>query len=187
MAKSIKCVLKNVRLSFPKVFVPEEYMGKTRYSVQCVMAADDTENVDKLNKAIEQAVESAFPGKTEAKIKQFRGSKTTWPIKQLDDGFIAVSPKRDETKGAPVVVDKKKQIIPASDSMNKVYGGVYANVLIDVYCYATNGGGVTTYLNGIQSLETGAPFGGAPTATQIVNEFDDVSDTGAEDDNSDLF
>ena len=180
MAKSIPVMLKNVRLSFPKLFAAEEYMGKSRYSVQCVIPEDD-DNVKAIEAAITKAVESAFPGKADQMIKRFKGSRTTWPIKELEDGFIAVTPKRDQTKGAPIVIDKKKQVIPAADSMNKIYGGVYANVLIDVFCYQQNGGGVTTYLNGVQSLETGEPLSGAPTAQQLMDKFDSVADTGESD------
>lgn len=179
MAKSYRVILKEVMCNWPTLYVAEEYMGKKRYSVQ-LHFEPDSDNHKALLKAIEEAVESAHPGKSEAMLKRFKGSRTTWPIRELDDGGLTVTPKRNEDKGAPLVLDQKKQVIPADRGLP--YAGCIVNCSLDVFCYAPNGGGVTTYLNGIQLVKEGTPLGGAPTVGSTMSDFDDISTDSSDED-----
>lgn len=168
MANSEKILLKNIRCLYPKLFVPEEYQGVKRYSIMLPIEAG-SENERKLMKAIDDTVNSRFPGKAEAMIKRFKGSKTTWPIRDRDDG-IYIQPKRKEQNGAPVVVDQRKQNIPATSGLP--FAGCWVNAVVDVFCYSSNGGGVTTYLEGVQLVRTDAPLSGAPSAQACRDDFE---------------
>lgn len=175
MSNAQRIMIKNVRCLYPKLFVPEEYQGVKRYSIQLPIEAG-SENEKKLMKAIHDAVENRFPGKSDAMIKRFKSSKTTWPIRDNEDG-IYIQPKRKEVNGAPAVVDQRKVDLPKSSGLP--FGGCWVNCSVDVFCYSNNGGGVTTYLNGVQLVREDSPLSGAPSARACKDDFDVIE--GADD------
>ena len=173
MAKSKQIMIDNSRCAWPHLFVAEEYMGNRKYSIQLDL---DEVNQTKVEDALYAAIEAQFPGKSQKLAAKFKQSKTTWPIRQDEDGRVFITPKRREEKGAPMVIDQRKQNL-AADS-GKPYSGCIVNALIEAYCYTQNGGGVTLYLDGVQFVKDGPRAGGALTATDIVSKFGDISDTG---------
>lgn len=183
MSKSVRIMVRNSRCQFPKLFQAEEYMGKKNFSIGLLIPAD-SDNLKAIEAAANQAAESAFPGKGAAMVKKFRGSRTTWPIKELEDGSFIITPKRREDQGAPTVLDQKKQNIPAD--AGKPYAGCYVNASVDIFCYTKNGGGVTAYLNGVQFAKDGAPLGAGATAASCKDEFDELDTPEAPADGSDL-
>lgn len=183
MSKSVRIMVKNARCQFPKLFQAEEYMGKKNFSIGLLLPADSA-NLKAIEAAASEAAESAFPGKGPAMLKKFRGSRTTWPVKELDDGSFIITPKRREEQGAPLVMDQKKQIIPAD--AGKPYAGCYVNASIDVFCYTKNGGGITAYLNGVQFVKDGEPLGVGATAASCKDDFEELETPDAPADGSDL-
>lgn len=184
----MKLVVKNVRCTYPKLFVAEEYMGKKTFSIGLMIPAEGDKNLAALEHACLEVAEAKYPGKGMAMLKKFKGSRQTYPIKELDDGNFIITPKRREDQGAPLVVDGQKRNIPAA--ANKPYAGCYVNASIDVYCYTKNGGGITCYLNGVQFVKDGEPLGAGATASSCKDDFDELETPTAEvvpaDDGADL-
>ena len=180
MTQSIRCVLKEVRCTFPKLFQAEEFQGKTRFSVGLILQPGSPQ-LAKVEKACRDAVVAAF-GEAEAdkKIRQMKQSKTTWPIRSMEDGTFMITPKRDISKGAPVVLDGRKNQIPEQAGLP--YGGCWLNVSLDAYCYSKMGSGVTLYLNGVQLVREDAALAGASTAASCKDDFEELENTGSDDD-----
>lgn len=186
MSKSVRIMIPNVRCNFPKLFQPEEFMGKRTYSIG-LMLPEGSPVVGLIEDAAIKAAEAAYPGKGEAMVRRFKGSKTTWPLKSMADGSWMITPKRKEEQGAPIVFNQRKQLIPASDG--KPYAGCWVNVSADVFCYTKSGGGITCYLNGVQLVKEDAPLDGSATAASCKDDFEDISgmaDDKPADDMSDL-
>lgn len=183
MSNNSHFVLKNVRCIFPKLFVAEEFGGKMRYSVGLLIEKDSPQH-KRILEAIREVVVARFgENAAAAKMRQFSQNKTTWPLRETDDGNFLITPKRMQEKGAPVVLDQRRQNIPID--ANLPYAGCWINVSMDIYCYQSNGGGVTSYLNGVQLVKEDAPLAGAGSAINCRDEFDDLGDVG--DDSEDLF
>ena len=109
--------------------------------------------------------------------KRFSESRTTWPIKKYgeDGDCYMIQPKRGAEKGKPRVLDRRKQDILED---NIVYGGCWVNASVDVFCYTQNGGGVTTYIRGVQFIREDAPLSGA--AANCEADFEDLGDDGSQ-------
>ena len=178
MGKSIRVVLSNTRCIYPRLFKADEYMGKSNYSIGLLLP-EGSENLKKVQQAILEAVREEYGSeKANALVKKFAGSRTTWPLKKRDaeddsEGYM-IQPKRSEEKGKPKVVDRRKNPI-TEDGV--IFGGCWVNASIDVYCYSNNGGGVTTYLNGVQFVKEDAPLAGS--AASCEQDFDDLGDDGS--------
>lgn len=184
MSKSIRVLLKNVRCQFPKLFVADEFMGKRTFSVGLLLPAGDPA-LKVIEDAALKAAEAQYPGKGEAMLRRFRQSKTTWPVRSLDDGGFLITPKRKEEQGAPMVFNQRKQLIPADAGLP--YAGCWLNVSADIFCYTKSGGGITCYLNGVQLVREDAPLGGGATAASCKDDFEDISGESLEtEDTSDL-
>ena len=166
---SVRTMVSNVRCVYPKLFVADEFQGNKRYSIGLLL---DEANLNAIKAAIKTAVENTFPGKSAQMIKAFSGSRQQWPLKTLDDGTTIITPKRREANGAPLVIDQKRQNIPADRGLP--YGGCWVNVSIDVSCYTKSGAGVTAYLNGVQLVKEDAPLGGGATAGSCRNDFEEI-------------
>lgn len=172
MPKTVKAMLRDVRCVFPKLFAAEEWNGKSNYSVGLLLPRE-SDALKTLMAAIRKAIADEYgESEVDKRIKQFAGNRTTWPIKELDDGQLQITPKRKDDKGAPTVIDRKRNNIPAGDLP---YGGCWLNVSIDVYVYSKNGGGVTTYLRGVQLVREDSRLDGGVGAPASKDEFDDLS------------
>lgn len=181
--KSQRIMIRNARCVFPKLYTAEEYMNKKNFSIGLLINAD-SENLATIEKAIRAAVEAAYPGDADKMLKRFKKSNQTWPLKELEDGGYSITPKRKEEQGAPTVLDQKKHNIPAD--AGKPYAGCYVNCSIDVFCYTKNGGGVTSYLNGVQFAKDGEPLGAGATAASCRDEFDELEAPEAPQSDDDL-
>lgn len=181
MAKSVRLMIKNVRCNFPKLYVAEEFKGKKNYSIG-LMIPTGSPIIEQIEKAAKESIGAQYPGKIEAMFKRFKGSRNTWPIRELDDDTFIVSPKRKEENGAPIVMDQKKNLLPADSGLP--YAGCWVNASVDVFCYNKEGGGVTMYLNGVQLVKEDAPLSGVVPATACKDDFDAIDDMP--EDNSDL-
>ena len=167
-------VLKNVRLSYEHVFVPVEPLGggEPKYSASLIIDKSDSANVDKLKKAIEEAMQ-------EGVAKKWGGKKPARLQNPLHDGdvdregkpeyegcyFINASGKRQ-----PQVVLRYLDPVlkkPIDATPNDVYSGCYCNVSVSLFPYSAAGNnGIGVGLNNIQKWEDGDRLGGASSAAQ---------------------
>lgn len=185
-AKSKRLMFKNVRINFPKIFKAEDFMGTMQYSVQ-MLFPQGTDFARLFELAALSCAEAQFPGKGDQMLKRFKGSRQSWPLREDNDGGYFLTAKRKEEKGAPLVLDQRKEVIPADAGVP--YAGCWCNVSVDVFCYQKNGGGITVYLNGVQLVRRGDPLSGSATAASCKNDFDVIEtpgDDGLDDDGSDL-
>lgn len=85
-----------------------------------------------------------------------------------------IQPKRSAEKGAPRVLDRRKNPI---ENEGVIFGGCWICASVDVYCYTQNGGGVTTYVQGVQLVREDAPLAGS-AANNCEADFEDLGDSG---------
>ena len=175
MANNTKVVTgMNTRLSYAHLFEPVSINGGAeKYSVSVLIPKDDKATIEKIEKAVDAAIEEG--------IAKFGGKKPNkGAIKlPLRDGDI----ERDDEayKGhyfvnansltAPQVVDT--QLNPILDH-GEVYSGCYGRVSLSFYAFNSNGNkGVACGLNNVQKVRDGEPLGGRTTAADDFGTLDD--------------
>lgn len=175
MANNTKVVTgMNTRLSYAHLFEPVSINGGAeKYSVSVLIPKDDKATIEKIEKAVDAAIEEG--------IAKFGGKKPNkGAIKlPLRDGDI----ERDDEayKGhyfinansltAPQVVDT--QLNPILDK-SEVYSGCYGRVSLSFYAFNSNGNkGVACGLNNVQKVRDGEPLGGRTTAADDFGTLDD--------------
>lgn len=175
MANNTKVVTgMNTRLSYAHLFEPVSINGGAeKYSVSVLIPKDDKATIEKIEKAVDAAIEEG--------IAKFGGKKPNkGAIKlPLRDGDI----ERDDEayKGhyfvnansltAPQVVDT--QLNPILDK-SEVYSGCYGRVSLSFYAFNSNGNkGVACGLNNVQKVRDDEPLGGRTTAADDFGTLDD--------------
>lgn len=177
MTSTIKVVLKDVRCVYPKLYAPDEFMGKKRYSLGLLLP-NGSPALAQVKEAIAEACKAQFGDKAAEKIKSFQGSKQSWCLKAFDDETTLITPKRAVDRGAPAVLDQHCNDLPAESGA--LYGGCYVNVSFVISAYNKNGAqGVTAFLNGVQLNREGEPLSGAGSAASCKADFEDLGATGA--------
>ena len=175
-------MLKNVRLSYVRVFEAEQANGKGDpiYSL-CILIPKDSPEVP----AIKAAIAAEYENLKVRYSKLAGKNPKTWtdPLRDGDEekdgveyqGHYFINAKRKESQGAPIVIDGSKQYIT---ERNDLYSGCYGNVAVSFYPYEFTGKyGVGVGLNGVQKTRDGERLDGGTS----VNDFDVV------DENDDLF
>lgn len=174
----MKAMLKNVRLSYVRVFEAAQVngVGEANYSV-CILIPKESETAERLKLAIaEAASEMAI------KFPKLKGNlPKVWnnPLRDGDaekdgaeyQGMYFINAKRKEKQGAPIVIDGMKQYITSKDEM---YSGCYGNVAVSLYPYEFTGKyGVGVGLNGIQKTKDGERLDGGTSIDDFDIEGDD--------------
>lgn len=177
-------VLKNVRLSFPNLFVPQQPKkgdtgGKPKFNVCIVL---DKKTHAKEIKAI-QEMSNAVAAKQwpQGVSKAVKFCLRDGSERDDKEGFSdAVMFLNASTQSRPAVVDRDptKPIVEAD---GKIYGGCYANVSINIWSQDNDyGKRVNAGLGPVQWMADGERFGGgAPAATEV---FSNEAGTADEDD-----
>lgn len=180
MSKSTRVVLKNVRLSYARIWEPESIQGSDpKYSASLIIPKSETAELAKIEKAVQEAI-------TEGVSKRFNGKRPNDAALKLPlrDGDL----ERDEdpayadamfinanSKTQPKIVDQRVQPILDQD---EVYSGCYCNVSVEFFAFNTNGNrGVAAGLGNIQKVRDGEPLGGG-----VVKAEDDFEAIASEDD-----
>ena len=163
MAKVINntyAVTNKALLSYAHINEPHEPMngGEPVYSSCVIIPKDDTETID----AIKTAINNAYNG------YNWRGRKpaATSLRMPLRDGDVDRPDDptckncyflNAKSKQKPQVVDLHKAAVDPSG----IYSGMYANVVLSFYCYDTSGNkGIGCGLGSIQKVEDGPRLGG---------------------------
>lgn len=176
----MKIKLNKVRLSFPDLFEAVQYQGSGpfNYGAQFLIPADST-----LKKSIDAAIQSVAKEKWGAKaaaiLTEILPDKKAccWidGNRREYDGYAgnwAISAKRLQDKGAPLVLDTNKSALTAKSG--RIYAGCYVNASIEIYAQdSKNGKGIRCELLAVQFDSEGDSFGGgtAPSA----DDFDDLA------------
>ena len=177
-----KVMVKNVRLSYVKVFEATQVNGQGdfNYSVQ-LLIDKNSEAAEKLKAAIKaeyEALAARYP-KLAGKLPKVWNNPLRDGDEEKDgseyEGMFFMNAKRKEKQGAPIVIDGHKQYIT---DKNEVYSGCYGNVAVLFYFYEFTGKyGVGVGLNGIQKTADGERLDGGTS----LDDFDTI------DENDDLF
>ena len=168
-----KCVLP-CRISFANIWEPKSINGsEEKYSVSCLIRKTDKATLDRLQKAIDAAIEDGktrkWGGKIPPNLKMpLRDGDNDRPDAENYKGVMFINAT---SKDAPQVVDRRKN--PIIDPM-QVYSGCYCNVSVNLYAFNANGNrGVACGLGNIQFVSDGERLSGRATADA---DFDDLGD-----------
>ena len=148
-----------------------------KYSVSAIIPKSDTETIEKIKRAIEQAKKdsvSKWGGKVPANLKlPLRDGDIDRPE---DEAYADSYFFNANSKQAPQVVDKNVQ--PILDQ-SEVYSGCYGRISVNFYGFSTNGNkGIAAGLGNIQKLRDGESLGGR---TNAEDDFDAVEVDDEED------
>ena len=146
--------------------------GDPKYSVSAIIPKSDTETVEKIKKAIEQAKNdstSKWGGKIPANLKlPLRDGDIDRPE---DEAYADSYFFNANSRQAPQVVDKNVQPILEQPG---VYSGCYGRISVNFYGFNNNGNrGIAAGLGNIQKLRDGESLGGRSNADE---DFDTVED-----------
>lgn len=192
-----KVKLKAVRLSFPDLFEAVQYEGTGPFKYRASFLFEPgSENEKLLKTAMKEVAEEEWKGKAEAVLTNAADdSKLRFIIdgnKKTYDGYkdmLVVTATRDQSKGRPMVLNKKPKnpdgtpnYVTQTDGV--VYAGCYVNATIEVWAQNNKfGKTVRAQLLAVQFVKDGDAFGGG-SAKGSVDDFEDLSDVG--DDDGDL-
>lgn len=176
-------MLKNCRLSFPKLFKAEGIKGdptsKPRYGCQFLLPKSDEATKAKIDKEIDRLSKLKFKGvKPKSKdlcVKDGDGEDGDENTK----GHWVISANRAESQGRPQVVGRDRKPIDSSEQ-STVYGGCYVNGLISLFV-PKNWGKICASLEIVQKAKDGESFG-APRveAEDVMPELADEDEESFE-------
>jgi len=159
------------RFSYLHCWEPNAVNGSDpKYSVSAIIPKLDTETIEKIKKAVEQAKKdsvSKWGGKVPSNLKlPLRDGDIDRPE---DEAYADSYFFNANSRQAPQVVDKNVQ--PILDQ-TEVYSGCYGRISVNFYGYNSNGNrGIAAGLGNIQKLRDGEPLGGRSNAE---DDFDAV-------------
>lgn len=159
------------RAAFPHLAEPQEYNGKTNYSL--IVIFEDGTNLSALEEATEAILKEKFPKGVPATVKRpFRsGSEKSENTEGFEESDTFVTCKRDASFGPPSLIDQKKNEILGRD----IYGGCKVRVCLRPYYYDKAGNkGVAFGLEAVQFAGEGERIGMAPVDASTV--FDEISE-----------
>lgn len=174
MENKTKIITGEVRLSYANVWEPKSINGgKERYSVSIIIPKSDKQTIEKIEKAIDAAIEDGLakfngkkPNKASIKLPLRDGD-----VEKDDEAYANSYFLNANSIVAPQIVDKNVE--PILDR-SEVYSGVYARVSLTFYAYNVNGNkGVAVALGNIQKLRDGVSLGGKSSASDDFNTIDE--------------
>ena len=182
----MKVMLKQVRLSFPDLFVAKQYEGKGDFKYSASFLIEPGSDNDKaIQAALKAAAVEKFGKRTDAVLESIRGSKQQYcylkgDIKEYEgyQGMLVLSAKRKQKDGRPYVIDQKKT--PLNEADGKPYAGCYVNASVDIWAQDGQHTGMRAGLLGVQFHSDGDAFsGGAVANPDDFNEIADGADAAA--------
>lgn len=181
--------IKNVKLSYPSLFKPTAFDGdadKAKYSTDIVIKKGSEEEAQ-LNLEYDIVAKKALEEKklTRNQLTPFVrpvGTKVGIlidcdmdPDRYPPEIYAGCYVMRAKSKQKPVVVDRRNT--PIAEADNAIYGGVIANVNVNLYAYNKIGTGIAVGLNGVQKVADDEPLGGGrPSVDQMFGAADDYED-----------
>lgn len=177
---SKKVLIRNVRLSYEHIYQPSAMDDNStpKYSAE-ILIPKDHPDLPALKRALLEAGAEKFP--------QAIAPGKPWPMgftsalkdadKDTDGNGVIIAEKNPEAKGCyilktqstrrPQTVGRRKEQLTEADGV--IYSGCYINVsaAFAAYEFGKIKKGVTCYLNGVQFVADGEPFG-----ANAANDFD---------------
>lgn len=156
------------RAAFPHLVEPQEYNGKTNYSL--IVVFDEGTNLSELEEDVEAILKEKFPKGIPASVKRpFRSGAEKSGTEGFCDDDTFITCKRNAEFGPPSLIDQKKNEILGRD----IYGGCKVRACIRPYFYDKAGNkGVAFGLEAVQFAGEGERIGMAPVDANDV--FDEI-------------
>jgi hypothetical protein len=176
--------LKDVRLSFPDLFVAKEFKtgdGKPRYNAT-FLVVPGSENDKAIQAAIQAAAADVFGAKAKAILESVKGQSNKYCYLNGDlkeyDGYEGHYYLASHSKTRPLVIDRAKNPLTEQDGV--IYAGCYVNATVSIYAQKGENTGIRCAFNGVQFNRDGDAFSaGAPASVDDFDSLDTaVSDGG---------
>lgn len=179
--------LKNVRLSFPRLFEPKSFRQgqEPRFEATFLLDPSNAEHaaIKKHIKAEATRIAKEHFGE-KADLKKILKDNLCYydgDTKEYD-GYAGMWCIATSNKTRPTVVDQKRNPLVAADG--KPYAGCFVNATITLWVMDNEfGKRVNANLRGVQFLRDGEPFGVKPVDAE--EEFDDLSEDSVGEDFTD--
>lgn len=182
----MKLKLNDKRIAFCDIFVAKAIGdGDPRHSARFIVSPKDPQ-VKEIDAVIEAVAREKWKDKAPAILAKIikDGNCCFQKSDYLDkngepyDGFAGMFSLGAANKAKPLVIDRDKS--PLSQSDGRPYAGCRVNGMVDVWAQDNAfGRRINASLSGVQFYADGEAFTGGQPAD--VDDFDDMSDTGAED------
>lgn len=183
----MKLKLNNVRLSFADLFEATQFDGKGDFYFGCQLLVPEGDPQKKLiDDAVAAVAKDKWGAKGAATLGTLEGNpqKICWidGKKREYEGYAgnwALSTKRNQSKGRPLVLDQQKNPVVAADG--KVYSGCYVNASVEFWAQDNGyGKGIRCTLLGVQFFRDGDAFtAGSPASP---DDFEALAEGSTADD-----
>lgn len=175
-----KIVIKNVRLSYPHLFVAKQGEGasKAKFSADLILnKKQHAETIKQIEKMIERVSLDFFKKKVTLKNCALHDGNEREDKEGYGDDVMFVVAKNDNK---PDVVDRDPTVKLKPED-RRPYGGCYVNASIRFYAYdhKTGGKGVSSSLEAVQFYKDGPSFGAGPV--NGADEFENIADEAEND------
>lgn len=181
-------VLKNVRLSFPVLWKPEQFEGQGEPRFSATFLVEPGSDTDKaIRKAIQDEATTTWGAKAAQTLKALSPQPGKFAYQNGEnkahkysgfEGMWALTSHRQAKTGAPKIVDQAKN--PLTADSGKPYAGCYVNAVVDIWCQKAPYEGVRATLVAIQFVKDGDAFAGAPATDDAFEVLEDADDDFAD-------
>lgn len=190
---STDIMLKDVRLSFPRLWTPAEYEtgdGKPRWSASFLIVPGSA-NDKAIRAAIQAEANETFKDKAKTLLAQFTGNSQKFCYLDGEpggeakyDGYAghwALTTHRQQktkvgTQAAPLIIDANKA--PLLETAGKPYAGCYVNAKVSIYAQAGANAGIRASFSAVQFWRDGDAFS---ASTPSADGFDVAAGSEADD------
>lgn len=185
-------IIKDVRLSFPNLWVPQEYKagdGKPRWDASFLVEPGSA-NDKAIRKAMLAAAKETFKDKAEAKLKSFEGNNLRCCYTEGDDkeydGYegmmVLASHRAARVKGQkaapPKIIDRRGPDFPLTEDDGRPYAGCYVNAKVSFYAQGGENPGIRCSFSVIQFSKDGEAFSGNIPSDDGFEDLGDYEDDG---------
>ena len=174
----MKVILKDVRLSFPDLFVAKSVMGSEPKFGAAFLLEPGSENEKAVKAAVVEVAKEKWGAKAEATLKQLTsGDKIclhNGDTKEYE-GYAGMLYLNANNAAKPIVLDKDAKTHLDSTS-GRPYAGCYVNASISLWAQDNQfGKRINASLGGVQFVRDGDAFAGGGVATE--EDFADLAVT----------
>lgn len=177
-----KIELKNVRLSFPDLFVAKPFKpGDEPKFKATFLVPKNSAQIAEIEAAILEAATAKWGPKAKGIVAGMRTNTNKFCFQDGDnatyEGYEGMMSLSAKNKARPLVVNRDRT--PLNQEDGKPYAGCYVNASIEFFTYDNSGKGISASLRWVQFLRDGDAFaGGTPADPNEIPDLGDGADAG---------